>query len=239
VIHVVVALCDNEFQGIVPVPKALGDGRNPDTNLYWGAAFGVRTFLPKRGGWSIVARGPGTGAVLERIVLKKEVARGNRQVPVYLIADAWNGAFIRDATVRFLSMAAGREAERVPVKALASPLSAGGDAHLVAFVGHDGLMDFSLERTPTANPKATPRSSIVLACASKAYFGGHLTAGGSHQLLLTTNLMAPEAYTLDAAVTAFARGLGASAVHEAAAAAYSSYQKCSLKAARALFSTTP
>jgi hypothetical protein len=51
--------------------------------------------------------------------------------------------------------------------------------------------------------------------------------------------MAPEAYTLDAAVTAFARGLGASAVHEAAAAAYSSYQKCSLKAARALFSTTP
>lgn len=34
VVHAVVALCDNENQGIVPVPASLGDGQSPRTNLY-------------------------------------------------------------------------------------------------------------------------------------------------------------------------------------------------------------
>ena len=47
VIHVLVALCDNANQGIVPVPARLGNGADPDSNLYWGAAFGVKTFFSK------------------------------------------------------------------------------------------------------------------------------------------------------------------------------------------------
>ena len=35
-IHVFVALCDNQSQGIVPVPKQLGNGNDPGNNLYWG-----------------------------------------------------------------------------------------------------------------------------------------------------------------------------------------------------------
>jgi hypothetical protein len=50
VIHVFVALCDNVNQGIVPVSAALGNGDNPHTNLYWGAAFGVKTFLQTKPG---------------------------------------------------------------------------------------------------------------------------------------------------------------------------------------------
>jgi hypothetical protein len=239
VIHVVVALCDNEYQGIVPVPKAIGNGQDPKSNLYWGAAFGVKTFLPKRAGWSLVSHGPGAGPVLERIVLKKEIVRGKRTVPVFLVADAWDGRTIRDAIVRFLGMAAGRDAEAIAVDGMPEALHAGGNAHLVAFVGHDGLMDFSLASSPAARAKAPPRSSIVLACASQAYFSPHLARGGSHPLLLTTNLMAPEAYTLDAAVTSFAKGESPAAVVEAAASAYSKYQKCSMKAARGLFTGTP
>jgi len=239
VIHVVVALCDNDYQGIVPVPKAIGNGQDPKSNLYWGAAFGVKTFFTKRAGWSLVSHGPGSGPILERIVLRKEIVRGKRTVPVFVIADAWDGRTIRDAIVRYLGMAAGREAEAIAVGGMSEPLHAGGDAHLVAFVGHDGLMDFSLTSTPAERAKALPRSSIVLACASKAYFSPHLVRGGSHQLLLTTNLMAPEAYTLDAAVTMFARGESPAAVVEAAAGAYSKYQKCSMKAARGLFTGTP
>jgi len=41
VAHVVVALCDNVHQGIVPVPRALGNGQDPSSNLYWGARYGV------------------------------------------------------------------------------------------------------------------------------------------------------------------------------------------------------
>ena len=54
VAHVVVALCDNVNQGIVPVPKAIGDGRDPRTNLYWGARFGVRTYFRNTPGWRSV-----------------------------------------------------------------------------------------------------------------------------------------------------------------------------------------
>lgn len=35
IVHVLVALCDNEHQGIVPVPARLGNGEDPERNLYW------------------------------------------------------------------------------------------------------------------------------------------------------------------------------------------------------------
>jgi hypothetical protein len=46
VVHVFVALADNQHQGIVPVPAKLGNGDSPLTNLYWGATFGVKVVLP-------------------------------------------------------------------------------------------------------------------------------------------------------------------------------------------------
>ena len=32
IIHIYVALCDNESQGIVPVPKKIGNGNDPDNH---------------------------------------------------------------------------------------------------------------------------------------------------------------------------------------------------------------
>ena len=47
VAHVIVALADNEHQGIVPIPSTLGDGDRPQSNLYWGAMYGVKGFSAK------------------------------------------------------------------------------------------------------------------------------------------------------------------------------------------------
>jgi hypothetical protein len=47
VIHVFVALCDNKYQGIVPVPAKIGNGQDPLNNLYWGAAYGIKSFFKK------------------------------------------------------------------------------------------------------------------------------------------------------------------------------------------------
>ncbi len=77
------ALCDNEFQGIVPVPLKLGNGDDPKNNLYWGAAYGVKTFLQKTNEWSVIAATPNPKpGVLERCVFK------HRTKPVHLVADA-------------------------------------------------------------------------------------------------------------------------------------------------------
>ena len=40
-IHVFVALYDNKYQGIIPVPQKIGNGQDPRLNLYWGAGYGV------------------------------------------------------------------------------------------------------------------------------------------------------------------------------------------------------
>jgi len=110
------------------------------------------------------------------------------------------------------------------------------DADLVVYVGHDGLMDFQLTMD-FAGRSGTSRSAIVLACASKSYFRDLLRASGATPLLWTTNLMAPEAYTLKAAVDGWILQESKDQIRKRAAAAYAKYQKCSDTAAMHLFST--
>ena len=54
-IHVFVALADNKNQGIVPVATMLGNGDDPQHNLYWGSAYGVKTYFARSADWLLVA----------------------------------------------------------------------------------------------------------------------------------------------------------------------------------------
>src|SRR5579872_3403986 len=70
-IHVFVALADNANQGIVPVPAKLGNGEDPEHNLYWGSAFGVKTFFSRSPEWRLLSSGTQPKhEVLERCVWK-------------------------------------------------------------------------------------------------------------------------------------------------------------------------
>ncbi len=242
VVHVVVALCDNVNQGIVPVSEALGNGQDPRTNLYWGALYGVRTHFPRSAGWTrIDSKRPEDPRILDRVVMFARMNRGEISAPVYVVADAWDGAHIKQAMASYLQMASGSAAETVVVsrESGALELSAGGAAHLLAYVGHNGLMDFSLKAPARSAVDAPARSAIVLACASKSYFLEPLRSAGAHPLLLTTGLMAPEAYTLDSAVRSWIGERTTEATVEAAARAYDRYQKCGIGAARRLFWGAP
>lgn len=244
VIHVLVALCDNVHQGIVKVNERLGDGQNPTTNLYWGAAYGVQTYMTRNAGYTVLHRDTlNDRGILERLILHKRMRRSGRHVDVVLVADAWDGSTIQQTTWNFLVAASGQQPEEISVNLPGAPgpttVEAGGGAALLAYVGHNGLMDFRFRRVPIADTTAPPRSALVLACASKPYFRNILLAGGAHPLLLTTHLMAPEAYSLDAAVRAFTVGAEPNELHEQVAAAYNRYQKCGLRGARNLFSFEP
>lgn len=50
-----VALADNKNQGIVPVAAILGNGEDPQHNLYWGSAYGVKTFFSRSSDWRLIA----------------------------------------------------------------------------------------------------------------------------------------------------------------------------------------
>jgi len=242
VVHVVTALCDNRYQGIVRVPERLGNGQAPRSNLYWGAMYGVRSFLTGKARWKVMAQpAPQSKGVLDRIVMHTSIRRSGRQADVYIVAEAWDGKEIKAAIGRFLSMAAGHHCESVKIDSpgRSRELSAGGAAHLVVYVGHNGLMDFSLDAPSRGASEIGTRSSVVLCCKSKLYFLEMLRQGGSHPMLLTTGLMAPEAYTLDALIRSWAAGDKSDRTRDSAAAAYHKYQKCGLNAARRLFSFQP
>ena len=238
VVHVVVALCDNRHQGIAPVSAKLGNGRDPGNNLYWGAMYGVRTFLSRKAGWTIAAKDlPAPGQVLDKIILHGKVPRSGRDADVYIVAEAWDGKEIKGAIRRFFTLAAGGSPEVLTVGG--HRLNAGGAAHLVAYIGHNGLMEFTIAPLPARDLAAKPRSAAVLACKSKPYFLVPLRTFGAHPLILTTGLMAPEAYTLDALVRAWASGQLPQHVRDKSAAAYHKYQHCGLTGARRLFAFEP
>jgi len=235
VAHVVVALCDNEFQGIVPVPAKLGNGDDPRSNLYWGAMYGVRSYFRNQPGWQSVEIAPARDPrVLERVMFQREVTRNGRKTRMLLVAEAWRGRNIADAIGHFLELNRGEHAERLRTGNL--EFDAGGAAHVVVFVGHNGLMDFVAPTLAPARAQSAPHASVVLACMSESYFAD-LLSRDSLPLITTAGLMAPEAYTLAALLDAWFSGADGSQVRLAAASAYAKYQRSSERATRRLFVT--
>lgn len=230
-VHVFVALADNVHQGIVPVPAALGNGDDAPRNLYWGAAFGMKTFFRRSADWETISEAQSPSGYILASVLFRHRASGT-----LLLADAYRGSEIRRALTDFFRAAAGIQLERSAPRESGAHVPVPDAADLVAYIGHDGLMDFSL--SPDFRGKAAgSRPAIILACASRAYFSKTLQDSGADPLLWTTGLMAPEAYTLHAALEGWIAKESKVQIRQRAAAAYARYQKCSLAAALRLFSS--
>lgn len=223
-----VALCDNTYQGIVPVPEKIGNGQNPGSNLYWGCGYGVRSFFRKSSEWKLVKTARIDSLIMERLVFK------HASKNIYLVADAYNGKFIQRCTEDFLKSCAGRLKDTLHINNHA--LGIRGNAKLLCYIGHDGLMDFSLGDT-FSNADGKTRDCIILACVSKRYFAPFVKQTGANPLVWTTGLMCPEAYTLHDAISAYIAKEDRESVRNKAAMAYSKYQHCSFKAARGLLVT--
>lgn len=228
-IHVFVALCDNVNQGIVPVPKKLGNGQDAKNNLYWGAMYGVKSYFKRSKEWVLVSsQSNPEDYILERLLFKHKISN------VYLLADAYDGKYIKRTTIDFLEANAGNNGIRVKYEG--DSLDFGGNANLLAYVGHDGLMEFDVEGDfDQSNVKK--RDAIMLACISKDYFKPYLQKTQSNPLVWTTGLMAPEAYTLKATIDGWVLNETDIQIRERAAQAYHKYQKCGIRGARNLLVT--
>lgn len=229
-IHVFVALCDNENQGIVPVPAKIGNGQDPFNNLYWGCGYGVKNYFHKKSGnWTLLKtiKNPKTD-ILERIVFKHKTKN------VYLLADAYDGRAIKQCTIDFLEASSGDFTTTITIDD--KTIAFGGSSSLVAYCGHNGLMDFSID--PDLTPKNDDkRDAIVVACVSKAYFKSYMQASGANPLVWSMGLMSAEAYTLSWAVDGWVLNETDAQIRERAAQAYNHYQKCGINGARRLLVT--
>jgi len=210
-IHVFVALCDNVSQGIVPVPANIGNGNDPDANLYWGCAEGFKGIFGKSAEWRLAEEPvPPKECILKRMVFK------HVRHHAVLTADAYKGSEIKQCITDFEAILAARECD------------------LAAYLGHNGLMDFQL---PDVEPASGEKSIdvVVLCCKSKEYFLPRLEKLGAHPVLLTTQLMYPGAFILRDVFETWISGGNADAIRETAAKAYAANQKISHKAALGVF----
>lgn len=232
VIHAFVALCDNATQGIVPVPPKIGNGDDPDSNLYWGCDDGLRSVFKRSKSWRLVEsrKEKAPAVILEQLVFK------HVNQDVWLVAYAYRGAEMRRMMEAFLQAVAGKESEALVVREGEASVSLPGPgrADFLAFIGHNGLMDFSL--TFPGNQRSGPRVPVtVLCCKSDGYFTAKLRESGGDPLVMTTQFMYPGAFLLHAMAEGWLRGENPASLKERAAAVYAKNQKISLKAARGVF----
>jgi hypothetical protein len=164
-LHLFVALADNVHQRIVRVPARIGNGDDPANNLYWGCSEGVKSIFTRSARWNLVSAEPGPKAsVLERLVFT------DRQKRFTLTADAYRGEAIKECTADFFAAVSS-----------SGPLQ---KTPLVAYIGHDGLMDFSASED--WGKPGPGREAIVLCCLSEQYFGPLLKKANARPLLTTT-----------------------------------------------------
>lgn len=228
-IHIFVALCDNENQGIVKVPASIGNGQKPSTNLYWGCGYGIKTFFKKSAEWKLLKTNTINDTIMERLVFKHTSQK------YYLVADAYNGKYIAQCISDFLSSSCGRWKDTVHVN---DNLTIGccGNSQLVSYIGHDGLMEHILNDRFT-NTDGKKRDVIILACVSRTFFSPYLEPANVNPIVWTKQFMAPEAYTIHDAITGYVKKESNQKILERAINAYATYQKCGIKGAKSIFVT--
>lgn len=228
VTYTLVALCDNTYQGIVPVPASIGDGDNPRTNLYWGCGYGLKTFFKKSTDWKLISTAKVDSVILERLIFF------NEKQNTYHIAEAYRGKEIKKCNIDFFKAAAGKINKALKINDSLSINT--NQATLINYVGHNGLMDFTLTSYPERKD-TTSRKTSVLACVANKYYNKGFKTSKAQPYVWTTNFMAPEAYTLHAIIDNWMKNRSGSEADEAAAQAYNKYQKCGIRGARNLFKT--
>ena len=209
-IRVFIALCDNETQGIAPVGKKIGNGDDPEANLYWGCTDGIAVHFRKSGNWKVVkSESDVSGGILRRLTLKHATA------DIELVADAYRGSEMKSCVSDFEKAAAG------------------GKFDLVAYIGHNALMDFPLD--PPSKVEENDTDVVVLCCLSEFYFKKRLEALGCRPLLMTRQLMYPGSFILASTIESWRKGEGRAVIRSAAGQAYAKNQKISVKAATGVF----
>jgi hypothetical protein len=231
-VHVLVPLCDNVNQGIVPTSKSLGDGFSLRTNLYWATSHGVKRYFKELKDWEMLNSEifHPDSVVLERVVFKKKYANGAQ---VYLIADAYRGDKIENCLTDYFNSLAGEVKDTLFLEK--DTVLMHSNADLMAYNGHNGLMDVWVD--DKVNADGIQRDAVVIACSSMYDFNKKLNYLNAYPLVMTTNLLYPGAFALEGVINTWATQKSDELIRQSAGDAYNRVKKCGIRGARNLFST--
>ena len=209
-IRVFIALCDNKTQGIIPVGAKIGDGDNPEANLYWGCSEGFGETFKESSKWRVTESASDVSpSILRRMTLRHVGAE------ITLTTDAYRGSAMRQCLQDFETAAASNQFD------------------LVAYIGHNGLMDFTLpELAPVVG---NDTEVMVLCCVSDRYFSERLKRLGCKPILMTTQLMYPGAFLLHDGIESWRNGGSLADIRGAAGRAYAKNQGISVRSGTGVF----
>lgn len=100
-IHVLVALCDDTYQGIVPTSFFLGNDQNPKTNLYWDAMYRFKSYFDRQKYRELIKTEKVDEFILERAIYKYKIK------DIYIVADAYNGKNMKNILRDYFDYLAG------------------------------------------------------------------------------------------------------------------------------------
>jgi len=186
------------------------NGDDPYANLYWGCMDGLAVHFKKTGNWKPVkSESDFSKAILRRLSFKHVTG------DIELVAEAYKGSEMRTCLIDFEKAAAA------------------GEFDLVAYIGHNALMDFALE--PPATVKGNETDVIVLCCLSDKYFSKRLENLGCKPVVMIRQFMYPRSFILPSAIESWRQGEGRAEMRSAAGRAYAKNQKISVKAVTGVF----
>jgi hypothetical protein len=232
VVHAFVPLCDNENQGIVPTTPSLGNGMSLNTNLYWYTSKGMKKYFMRHSQWKMLNSQLDVNEhILERVIFERKYSNGAK---VYLVADAYRGDRMKECMETYFSALAGRTKDTITINNQSLPVF--GNADLLSFNGHDGLMDMNLDYT--YNKDKRKRDAVVISCYSEVFFNQHLKYTQSYPLVMTTHLLYPGANILGEVINSWATLKTDNEIRLSAGDEYYNMKpKCGRQGARNLFST--
>jgi len=232
VVHVLVPLCDNIHQGIVPTSKSLGDGFSLRTNLYWATSHGMKRYFKELKEWTMISSelfSPDS-VILERVVFEKTDAN---QTKIILIADAYRGDKIENCLIDFFNALCGTLIDTVFIEN--DTILTHSKADLIVYNGHNGLMDVWVD--DVINVDGVQKDAVVIACSSMYDFNKKLNFAKAYPLVMTTNSLYPGAFILGDVIDSWAMQKSDELIRQSAGNGYHRIKKCGINGARNLFST--
>lgn len=232
VIHLFVALCDNETQAIAKVGAKIGNGDDPENNLYWGCSDGAQKIFGRSKLWKKIEEHKPQAADPKSPILRRTIFQ-HKKTKTILIAEAYQGKLMKSCLQDYLDSSAGSHTPEIEVKAWKRKIKGGSASKLTCFIGHNGLMEH-----PVTAEKAEVQpelDTITLCCISHSYFKPYFEAAKTRPIVQTKSLMYPGAFILHDVIEGWLIGETRNQLRTRAAKAYAKNQKIKLAGGYSIF----
>jgi len=228
--HILIPLCDNENQGIVPTSPKLGNGLDLRNNLYWGVRHGINTIFKRNKKWKLKGEVDNPNSnVLKRVIYERKF---KNEATVLVILDAYRGDRMKACLEDYFNALAENKMDTLLLDSIQIPLY--GNADLVGFNGHNGLMDREISYSITKK-NIRQKDAISISCQSKYYFNERFKKLNAYPLVVTTGNLYPGGFIIEGIIEKWGLQETDELIRQEAGNSYHRVKKCGIRGARRLF----